>query len=723
MARLLGEAHRKFQAGFAASQNNDSTASHQRPRNNDDKEDGRHPIVSASPFAAKKFGPPLRCNSVLGIRSSEREVDGALRRTDSPSGGKNLKLTLDYVDLECLLQEKMRELNVQMPKFQSSRGKHLGEDSSASRCVSTGRGEGNDAEFAVRVKEAAFLFRLCQQEIKLQVNISCPERSRLIERSLEFWSGVLDCLVTPFDHTRAQVTALRQQIARDTAMLNALCADMCAWSKESSHLLESSVWRQVAETEAQLAASLRDQLRDLTLRSCYASSSFAARSKKKNGGGNTTGLASTSSTSSRALSPSPPHSPSPPLLSRASTSRASSRASSRSSTSCKKDQDHEQHQPSAEREGASAWGEGEDGIEGSSLDVLQDVPLVLKDVRMVLKLTMACLSAACRALVQLHDDKHELQEQLEAHHKGAMQQMALTLNSHAAEVQRMQAELEQEKQARTQERTSAEVALGAAQSSLAAAETGNTKVQQQLTTLQHTVAEMKADAAAEAAANASRVQGLEEEVAAARATITCLQSQLSEHEHLAADERACSQQKLTATRALLDQVSAELFRFTQDGIVLTPRPDWAPLSHHPGGEETATSSAQRAAHLVIAKAEGEHKIGALEQQLASLTTAFELAKEAAERESVVRKTAEDVSEKLSAQLQTIRDRPLAHASCCCPEPTEDKQLVMVELREYLAVYLNKRFGLQGHMASWEVEKMSKDLGWLMALPVRSAVQS
>ena len=53
----------------------------------------------------------------------------------------------------------------------------------------------------------------------------------------------------------------------------------------------------------------------------------------------------------------------------------------------------------------------------------------------------------------------------------------------------------------------------------------------------------------------------------------------------------------------------------------------------------------------------------------------------------------------------------------------DGKVVMVELSEYLVSYLSKRFGLQGHMASWEVEKMHKDLGWIMNQPVRCAVQS
>jgi hypothetical protein len=116
---------------------------------------------------------------VLGIRSGERDIDGRLRRSASPAG----QLTLDYVDLECLLQEKMRELNVQMPKSKGSRGKHLGD---LTPSTSSGRGGGDceTAEFALRIKEAAFLFRLCQQEIKLQVDISCPERSRLIEKAL-----------------------------------------------------------------------------------------------------------------------------------------------------------------------------------------------------------------------------------------------------------------------------------------------------------------------------------------------------------------------------------------------------------------------------------------------------------------------------------------------------------------------------------------------------------
>ena len=40
---------------------------------------------------------------------------------------------------------------------------------------------------------------------QIQVNVSCPERSRLIDKALDFWSGVLDCLVEPLEQTRAQV--------------------------------------------------------------------------------------------------------------------------------------------------------------------------------------------------------------------------------------------------------------------------------------------------------------------------------------------------------------------------------------------------------------------------------------------------------------------------------------------------------------------------------------
>ena len=318
---------------------------------------------------------------MLGIRSDEREINGNLRRIAPPGGDK---LTLDYVDLECLLQEKMRELNVQMPKFKNSRIRHIGDNNSA-HCQSSGASDGGDcSEFALRVKEAAYLFRLCQKEIQLQVNVSCPERSRLIDQALEFWSCVLDCLVTPLDHTRAQVETLRQSVARQSTTLQDICAQMCHWSKENIHLLDCAVWHQLPHTGAQSASSaLRNKLRTLALRSCYATGaaqSAKCRSNKRRDSGEE---GSSLSSSSRAQSPPPPQSPSPPLLSRASTSL------------CRKEEHdvYASNESVAEVDGAAALEEGAWEAEGQHA-LQQDVPEIVKAM-------LACLTAACNALEQL----------------------------------------------------------------------------------------------------------------------------------------------------------------------------------------------------------------------------------------------------------------------------------------------------------------------------------
>lgn len=132
---------------------------------------------------------PPRSSSVLGIHpSSERQVDGTLKQSG-----------MDYVDLECMLQEKMRELNVSRsavgdpplgakPKKSKSKGPS---SSSSSESEASARekensehagGEVAAEEYAKRCHEAGYLFKLCKQEVMLQVNINCPERARLADR-------------------------------------------------------------------------------------------------------------------------------------------------------------------------------------------------------------------------------------------------------------------------------------------------------------------------------------------------------------------------------------------------------------------------------------------------------------------------------------------------------------------------------------------------------------
>eukprot|EP00802_Teleaulax_amphioxeia_P006749 Tamp_06754.p1 GENE.Tamp_06754~~Tamp_06754.p1 ORF type:complete len:738 (+),score=212.46 Tamp_06754:138-2216(+) len=692
MEKLLAEAHRKFQAGFAASQQGHASAHECAQDGAEDAAGPRPPSGRASqssrsllpsPFAPRDglgrlsaaAAPPPRCSSVLGLRSSERETDGRLRRSVSPG-----QLSLDYVDLECLLQDKMRELNVQMPKAKSSRGKHLG-DLTPSSSASPTKGDGETAEFALRVKEAAFLFRLCQQEIKLQVNISCPERSRLIDKALDFWSSVLDCLVMPLDNVREQAVTLRRKLERERALLSDVAHSLGAWSKDASHLLDASVWHQLPPQEARVVADLRAQLRAFALRSCYAS---ATRSSAR--------------------------SPSPPLLSRASTSRQSkSRPVSRR---CADEADQDKREEATETEGAV---DGDEGLTRRGQEICGMVRLVLEG-----------LSAACRAAVQLQQDKEDLERDLELQTQEAKDAQTLARNSHAAEQRALQQQLDDALCSHAAQRQAAQEELAAAQAACTASETLNTQLQQQVATLTESVRELEERAAAAAAEGAARVDALGAEVAAAAAGRAAAEEQLREHERLAAEERACEQGKLTAALRELDGVRDQLARFTQDGVILTPRPAWNASEDEEGGiggGEGGMSSVLRAAALQQRLAAGKEKIGELEEQVAALSMQLRETAAARDLQSSLRLAAEEAQQKSAAELLALQERPRAEASCGCPEPPEDRQVVMVELQEYLITYLSKRFGLQGHMASWEVEKMTKDLGWIMEQPVRCSVQS
>jgi len=72
-------------------------------------------------------------------------------------------------------------------------------------------------------------------------------------------------------------------------------------------------------------------------------------------------------------------------------------------------------------------------------------------------------------------------------------------------------------------------------------------------------------------------------------------------------------------------------------------------------------------------------------------------------------------EDLKSKLDSIENPKRANASCGCPERREG--FVMVPLSEYLTSYLSKRFGLKGEMASWEVERMQNEMGWVLEAEV------
>lgn len=87
---------------------------------------------------------------------------------------------------------------------------------------------------------------------------------------------MLDCLTTPLSSARTQALTLRSELERNRALLHDIAHSLTSWAKDSSHMLDASVWRQLPPQEARMVAELRAQLRALALRSCYASAERSA---------------------------------------------------------------------------------------------------------------------------------------------------------------------------------------------------------------------------------------------------------------------------------------------------------------------------------------------------------------------------------------------------------------------------------------------------------------
>ena len=219
MKSILSTAREKFNEGFSSLSMSRSFRSGDQlfdssggtAREEDEEEERRLADDMVRPSTSGRYGLPQRCSSVLGLHSPDRDVYGTLR-----SSGQ-AKPVLDYVDLECLLQEKLKEVKVQMPKSRKGRRKRehvtaLDESDEACGNDSHPNESGVDVlEYSKRIQEASFLFSLCQQEIQLQVDISCPERSRLTDKTLEFFSTVLNCLTKPYHDACEELGTLRKQ--------------------------------------------------------------------------------------------------------------------------------------------------------------------------------------------------------------------------------------------------------------------------------------------------------------------------------------------------------------------------------------------------------------------------------------------------------------------------------------------------------------------------------
>ena len=233
LSRMLQNgARRKFDQGFEAS-------------------------LAKSELGASRHAHFLRSASAMGLHSTSSIS------TEVSSEPTLERLALDYVDLECLLQEKMREFNVNMPIFRHGRYHNRRErpfdrtnhasgegvssatedhDPSAVQHGSTEQIEGKPLictqDYVKRIREAAFLFSLCQQEVKLQISTHCPERARLVEKTLHFYSTILNYFIDPLEQTKRSFEALsRERCVYATPIPHALIfsfhSDQCCREGES----------------------------------------------------------------------------------------------------------------------------------------------------------------------------------------------------------------------------------------------------------------------------------------------------------------------------------------------------------------------------------------------------------------------------------------------------------------------------------------------------------
>ena len=229
---------------------------------------------------------------------------------------------------------------------------------------------------------------------------------------------MLDCLTTPLSSARTQALTLRSELERNRALLHDIAHSLTSWAKDSSHMLDASVWRQLPPQEARMVAELRAQLRALALRSCYAS---AERSASAN---------STASTSRRSA----------------------------------EDTD-EDTGGGGEVEGAGVRGEGWAGGQ----EVCNLVNCVLEG-----------LSASCRVMVQLQQDKEDLERKLELQVHEAKDALAHAHVTHSTELRTLQQQMEQARRAQDAQRELALEELAATRTACTASETSKALLQTQV---------------------------------------------------------------------------------------------------------------------------------------------------------------------------------------------------------------------------------------------------
>uniref|UniRef100_A0A7S0F0Q6 Uncharacterized protein n=1 Tax=Hanusia phi TaxID=3032 RepID=A0A7S0F0Q6_9CRYP len=557
----------------------------------DNEEEQRLTDERVRPSTQGRYGLPQRCSSVLGVHSPDRDVYGTLRNSGQMP-------VLDYVDLECLLQEKLKEVKIQMPKSRKGRRKRehitaLDEsDEGCANAVDRATKDVDVLEYSKRIQEASFLFGLCQQEIQLQVDISCPERSRLTDKTLEFFSTVLHCLTKPYHDACEELSALRKQRMEERNEIKKVLDDMYSWTKENRSRFNHDVFEQIC---------------------C-----------------------------------------------------------------CKS---HEHWIKNCSNENVSGESYGFDAF----IENVQNMWNFSK-----------CTSIA---LVQLKEKFHALQDD------SVSKQSFFELEHAQNEAQKKIIEFQNQLN---------ELHISN-QSKVSELKEAETISQQRIAHLEQEIESRNAQAELslkESSASISELQNKVEELLNEEEQLQIRLSHQQGEMEQQLKENALLKESSSSFQNKLKEANEKIEDLTNTGVVLTPRPDWKSFECCKSLQGSSSEIARSLCTQLETSNKSLEDLGkecsATSQMNGSLQK--ELAEERSNLSEANRKL-----EDLKSKLDSIENPKRANASCGCPERREG--FVMVPLSEYLTSYLSKRFGLKGEMASWEVERMQNEMGWVLEAEV------
>lgn len=113
---------------------------------------------------------------------------------------------------------------------------------------------------------------------------------------------------------------------------------------------------------------------------------------------------------------------------------------------------------------------------------------------------------------------------------------------------------------------------------------------------------------------------------------------------------------------------------------------------------------------------GMDKVAEIKAELEKENKISAQAREYASKESDRAEEEKAARVKVMEELKDMKSIPQESVQCQTPD---ELGVDAVPVKEYLEFYLCERFGLQGPMSEWEVERIGKDFGWVMEAQVHS----